>query len=130
MTHAVARPRLSLAGLIVLSIAACGLGQEPTGQASGPPATTVSIVAQDLAFAPVAVSIPSGVVFALAFDNQDPGILHNVTIQTAAGQVVFRGETFAGIEQRIYRVVPLDQGEFRVLCDVHPTMVATLKAMP
>lgn len=130
MTDAIARPRPFLASLVVLSVAACGFGQGPIGQASGSPATRVTIVAQNLAFAPVAISIPSGVVFALDFDNQDPGILHNVTIVSAAGEVVFRGETFAGIERQTYRVVPLEAGQLRILCDVHPTMAATLVAGP
>ena len=121
---------VALLGGLVFLVGACGLGQGPTGYGSGVPETTVGVVARDLAFAPTALAVPSGVVFELAFDNQDPGILHNVTIVSLAGGVVFRGETFAGIDRRAFLVAPLAGGDYRLRCDAHPTMSGRLLAAP
>ena len=122
--------RVPLLGGLVFVVGACGIGQSPTGYGSGLPETTVAVAARDLAFAPTALAVPSGVVFELSFDNQDPGILHNVTIESLAGGVVFRGETFAGIGRRAFLVAPLERGEYRLRCDAHPTMSGRLVAAP
>lgn len=74
--------------------------------------------------------MPSGRVVGITLDNRDPGILHNLTLVSSEGEVAFRGETFAGLETRTYLVAPLEAGEFRLLCDVHPTMTASLRATP
>jgi len=110
--------------------AGCAIGQAPTGQASGSPAVTAVVVARDIAFDPATVQVPSGQVVGITLDNRDPGILHNITLVSDAGDVVFRGETFAGLAARTYLVAPLEAGEYRLLCDVHPTMAASLQAGP
>lgn len=109
-----------------LAVAACSLGQAPTGETSASPAVTAVIVARDFAFEPVDLRLPSGVAVGIALDNRDPGILHNITITSAQGDIVFRGSTFGGIELRTYRVAPLSEGKFRFVCDVHPGMAGTL----
>lgn len=115
-----------LAGLV----AGCAIGQAPTGQGSGSPAATTVVVAQDIAFDPAIVEVPSGEVVGIVLDNRDPGILHNIALVSTTGTVVFRGETFAGLATRTYLLAPLDAGDYRLLCDVHPTMTALLRASP
>lgn len=109
-----------------LALAACSLGQSPTGDTAASPAVTTVIVARDLAFDASTVRLPSGVPVGITLDNRDPGILHNVSISSPQGNVVFRGATFAGIERRTYRLAPLPQGTFRFICDVHPGMAGEL----
>lgn len=122
--------QFSKALLLSSLVAGCAIGQAPTGQASGSPAATVIVVARDIAFDPAALQVPSGRIVGITLDNRDPGILHNITLVSSAGEVAFRGETFAGLETRTYLVAPLEAGEFRLLCDVHPTMTAALRATP
>lgn len=88
------------------------------------------MIAQDLSFVPSSVRLPSGVALGITLNNRDPGILHNITIDSERGDVVFRGETFAGIEERTYVVAPLTAGGYRLLCDVHPTMTGTITVDP
>ena len=111
-------------------VAGCALGQAPTGQASGSPAATVVVVARDIVFDPAALRVPGGRVVGITLDNRDPGILHNIMLVSSTGDVAFRGETFSGLETRTYLVAPLEAGEYRLLCDVHPTMTASLRATP
>lgn len=110
----------------LVSLQACSLGQAPTGATSASPAVTVQLGALNLAFEPATLVLPSGTPVGITLDNRDPGILHNIAIMTADGTLVFRGETFAGIEARTYRVAALSAGEYRFVCDVHPTMSGAL----
>lgn len=118
--------RCLVLGIAVVMPVGCALGQAPMGETSASPAVTVDVVALDLRFDPGTLRLPSGTPAGITLDNRDPGILHNVAIIAADGTVLFRGETFAGIEPRTYRVAPLPEGEFRFICDVHPTMTGTL----
>lgn len=130
-TDRMKRSRPRLWGLLFVPlVAGCALGQPPIGSASGQPTASAQIRAADLGFDPVSLRLPSGEIVAIRFDNRDPGILHNVTVASDGGDVVFRGETFAGIDSRTYVVAPLAPGEFLLLCDVHPTMIATLTVDP
>lgn len=118
--------RAPLAAVALAALGACSVGQAPAGQTSASPAVTVEVVARNLAFDPSVIRLVSGTPTGITLDNRDPGILHNLAILAADGTLVFRGETFAGIEARTYRVAPLVKGEFRFVCDVHPTMTGTL----
>lgn len=119
-------PGRLVAMVMPVALAACALGQAPTGATSASPAVTVLVVARDLAFDPGSVELPTGTPVAITLDNRDPGILHNIAILASDGSALFRGETFAGIEARTYHVAPLPDGQFRFVCDVHPGMEGTL----
>ena len=117
----------SLVLALVATIAGgCALGQRPTGDATGSPTTAIVVVAKDIAFQPSSLGLPSGAIVALTLENRDPGILHNVTILSAPGEVIFRGATFTGIASRTHVIAPLSSGEYRFACDVHPTMTGTI----
>jgi plastocyanin len=85
-------------------------------------------VAAQIAFDIATMSAPADTAFRIDFDNQDAGVLHNVAIHegSASGTAVFTGETFAGVDQRVYDVPALAAGEYAFICSVHPTMAGTL----
>ncbi|MGZ8625008.1 MAG: cupredoxin domain-containing protein, partial [Actinomycetota bacterium] len=66
---------------------------------------------------------PAGKPFSIAFDNQDPGVPHNVAIYTddSATESLFVGELVPGPKKVTYEVGPLDPGTYFFRCDVHPT---------
>jgi plastocyanin len=116
------------AATLALLAAACGSG---TPQASGPTpsltANSPTIVAKNIKFVTGTVTAPAGRAFAMDFDNQD-GAPHNVSIYTADGSTVFRGEVFGGSAHRTYAIPALTAGTYTFKCDVHPEMTGTLTA--
>jgi hypothetical protein len=111
-------------------VSACALGAPPVGHGSESPAALTTVIAYELEFAQAVVQSPSLATFGIRFENRDPGILHNLAIVSEQGGVVFRGETFAGIETRSFLVAPLAAGSYSLRCDVHPTMSAALEVAP
>lgn len=74
------------------------------------------------------LSLPAGSEVTLTFDNQDPGIQHNVGIYTEqGGDELFMGDIIPGPDTTEYMVPALDAGTYHFQCDVHPTtMTGTL----
>ncbi len=95
----------------------------PSGQ---PAATTLKVVAQNIAFDVSELEAPAGQPFAIEFANQDAGVPHNVAIKEASGADVFKGEIFNGVETRTYQVPALAAGTYTFYCSVHPNMTGTL----
>jgi len=64
----------------------------------------------------------AGIAFAVTFDNQDTGVIHNFVITKPDGSKVDMGDTafFAGVAAKTYDVPALDAGEYPFLCEVHP----------
>jgi plastocyanin len=141
----------------VLFLAACGGGgDDPAGEETGASTTggtgtteetgttgtdageyllTAPEGSATTGFEPTALEVPAGEPFDLSFDNQDPGIPHNVVIyagDSAEGTPVFsppNGETVTGEDEVVYQVPALDAGAYTFICSVHPTtMVGTLTA--
>jgi plastocyanin len=104
------------------------------GWAAGPlppsaaPTAIVSLLikARNIRFDTDHLEAPAGRAFVLEFDNDDPGIPHNVDINDATGASVFKGAIHIGPSEALYEVPALAAGSYTFHCDVHPTMRGTL----
>jgi plastocyanin len=85
-------------------------------------------------FSPDSLQVEAGVPIALDFDNQDPGVGHNVQIfdgQDDAAPSLFDGTVTTGPSRITYAVEPLDEGDYFFHCRIHPTtMTGTITAAP
>ena len=97
------------------------------GPASAPTAD-VTIVASNIQYTTTTATAPAGKPFTIAFDNQDSGTPHNVSIHTgaASGQQVFLGKIVTGPIIEIYDVPALPAGTYTYVCSVHANMTGTL----
>lgn len=110
--------------------AALLLAPKGAGEGAEGPAITIALAAKDIAFTTDALRAPADEPFAIAFDNQDPGIPHNVEIFEAedfSGEPVFEGELVTGPAQVTYEVPALAAATYYFNCVVHPTMVGTIE---
>jgi plastocyanin len=106
-------------------------GSEPASAApppGGPVANgaTVHIAAQNIEFDTNHLDAPAGQAFTLEFDNNDPGIPHNVEIKDASGASRFKGQIVTGPMKVSYQIPALEAGTYMFICDVHPNMTGTL----
>ena len=99
-----------------------------TPSSSAPTGAVLHISAQNIAFDTDHLEAPAGQAFALDFDNNDPGIPHNVEIKDANGTSVFKGQIITGPAKISYQVPALAAGSYMFVCDVHPNMTGTLTA--
>lgn len=101
-----------------------------SGAGAGPsiPAADATIRAQGIQFLDRSVVVPAGRPFTIAFANLDAGVPHNVDIRSAAGDNLFVGEVFNGVDVRVYEVPALPAGEYSFVCSVHPNMTGTITA--
>jgi len=95
------------------------------GAATGSP---LHISAQNIAFDTNHLESPAGQAFVLEFDNNDPGVPHNVEIKDGNGTSVFKGQIITGPAKATYQVPALAAGSYTFACDVHPDMTGTLAA--
>jgi plastocyanin len=75
-------------------------------------------------FSTDALAIKAAAPIELEFDNQDPGVGHNVQIfdgPDEAAPVLFNGAIITGPAKETYSVEPLPEGEYFFNCRVHPT---------
>jgi plastocyanin len=88
----------------------------------------VTIVAIGVQYTTTTASAPAGKPFTIAFDNQDAGIPHNVSIHAggAGGQQVFLGKIVTGPIIEVYDVPALAAGTYTYVCSVHANMTGTL----
>jgi copper-containing nitrite reductase len=97
----------------------------PSGGAAQcvPNGTTLHLTAANIAFDTDCLAAPAGSPFTVIFDNQDPGIPHNLSIYTddSASQALFTGELVTGPKKTTYKIDALDPGTYFFRCDVHPT---------
>lgn len=100
----------------------------PAPAPSGDAGPTIALSALDVAFEQATLNVPAGAPFRIEFDNKDAAVPHNVVIhkESAAGEVVFKGDIFNGPAKQTYDVPALDAGAYVFVCIVHPTMTGTL----
>jgi len=130
----VAGIRIVMAMLLVLTAAACGSAPSPspsTGPAIGP-GVRIDLVAVNIEFQPGAVAIPAGTDFVVRLDNRDAGIPHNVVLLADANftTTLAKGEIVNGPSVVDLAVAGLIPGSYRLMCEVHPNMVADLTVEP
>ena len=128
----------AVAGIAMLTggvaIVAMGSGEE-----TGPEPLQVSLVAPEGAaasgFAQTTLQVEADRPTALDFDNQDPGVPHNVVIfgedpaSNPQATPLFSGALITGPLQSTYDVPPLAAGAYFFNCVVHPTtMTGTIES--
>jgi plastocyanin len=126
----------AIAGVAMLAggiaLIAVGAGGENGG--GGGPAVTISLTAKGIAFEETSLSVSAGKPFAIAFDNQDAGIQHDVQIfdnESFSGTPLLDGEIVTGPAKITYEAPALDPGTYSFHCSVHPAqMKGTIEATP
>jgi plastocyanin/uncharacterized membrane protein (DUF485 family) len=128
----------AIAGIAMLTggvaIVAIGAGEE-----TGPEPLQVSISAPEGAavsgFVPTTLQVEADRPTALDFDNQDPGVPHNVVVfeedpaANPQAATLFSGALTTGPLQTTYDVPPLAAGSYFFNCQVHPTtMIGTVES--
>ncbi len=98
----------------------------PSAGSSAPAGTTLNLTAHNIAYDTTSLQTAAGQPFVINFTNNDPGVTHNVQIADGTGQVVFKGEIFAGPDHRQYPIPALAAGTYTFSCSVHPQMTGTL----
>lgn len=129
---AVAAMAGAVAGVAMLAGGVALIAFAPKSEGAGPqgPAVTVALVAKDLQFNPTKLSVPADAPFAIAFDNQDATIQHDVQIfdnPDRTGTPLFDGALLTGVGKTTYQVGALDAGTYYFHCVVHPTMIGTIE---
>ena len=110
--------------------AALLLAARPAEEGAEGPEVTIALAAEGIVFGTDVLRAPAEEPFALAFDNRDAGIQHNVEIFDDAdysGTPLWKGELVTGPAQVTYEVPALEAGTYWFNCVVHPTMVGTLE---
>ena len=103
--------------------AGAGSAQSPAPSANAVPAVTAfKVVAKNLAFEPLSLTVPANTPFTIAFDNQDPPrIDHDVDIFSADQSTKDADtDTVPGGTQVTYRYQGLPPGRYIYICSVHP----------
>lgn len=97
----------------------------PTPQATPPPGAIVIGADPVQKYDRDRLEAPADTPFVIAFDNRDIGQSHNVSIQDAAGTLIFNGDPIVtGPAQATYNVAEgLASGTYRFFCIVHPTIM-------
>jgi plastocyanin len=84
--------------------------------------TALSITASDNKYDKDCLAVPAGQASTIAFDNEDRGIPHNVSIykDDTANEALFKGEVIEGPKKITYNVPALPEGRYFFRCDPHP----------
>jgi plastocyanin len=98
----------------------------PPASSSVPAGATLHIAAQNIEFDTDHLEAPAGQAFTIEFNNNDPGVPHNVEIKDANGASMFKGQIITGPAMTSYQVPALPAGTYMFVCDVHPNMTGTL----
>ena len=121
MIGAVAGVAMFAGGIAILAIG--------SGKSVGPQTITLAAPkgAAATGFAPNTLSVEADKPIVLEFDNQDPGVQHNVMIfgedptKNPKAAAIFTGALTTGPEKAPYKVPALKAGTYYFHCEVHPT---------
>ena len=106
--------RRALAFPLAAALAACALV----------PAEPVTIVAQNIEFAPKVIQLPAGQGFHLTLDNRDDGVPHGLSLQTRTSGVepdeLWASQIQIGPTKAEYDIPALAAGPYLLICPVHP----------
>ncbi|HXY71790.1 MAG TPA: cupredoxin domain-containing protein [Actinomycetota bacterium] len=96
-----------------------------TGSSAPGGVPAVHETAGQVTFGSTTLQAPANTPFDIVFDNQAPGVAHNVAIYTnsSASTVLFRGALVTGVKTVTYHVPALKPGTYFFRCDVHPTQM-------
>jgi len=124
-TVAILLPTVGALAWLIPAGDASSAATEPACTAAG---TQLSISASDKKFDKDCLAVPADQDFTIAFDNQDPGVPHNVAIyDTDRGdKVLFKGDIIFGPNKVTYAVPAQPAGTYQFRCDPHDeTMIGT-----
>ena len=102
-------------------ITALESGETPAPSAGGECTTTIEIKASNIAFDIDSFEVPADADFCINFENQED-VEHNVAIYDG-GEALFTGESLPEAGSITYHVPALPAGEYRFICDFHPTVM-------
>ena len=105
---------------------ALGCTSSPTLPGSPPPGAII-VSANQQQFEQAVVNSPASSPFTIWFENRET-VPHNVNVLDGAGVSLAKGDIFSGPAARPLEVPALAQGNYRLICDVHPDMSAQLIA--
>jgi len=123
---------------VLITLAPIGLGwlnSMAPGEATPTPVSVPAVpeisASNAISFDTSLLIVPAGRTFDLIFNNNDPGVPHNVEIadSSARGTVYLDGEIINGVASITYQVPALTEGDYYFLCIVHPNMNGTVRAM-
>ena len=83
--------------------------------------TTVSIVAQNIAFDIDSFEVPANTPFCIEFENKDT-TSHNVAIYDGS-EALFSGEFLTEPGTTTYQVPALPEGSYQFKCEAHPAQM-------
>jgi plastocyanin len=143
------RPRVGNGALLSVAVGVAGVGMLASGAAlllgapteEGGEAVAIPLVAPAGAategFQQDTLTAPSDQPFVIEFDNQDPGVQHNVVVASddpakdPNATTLLTGEAVVGPAQAADQVPALPEGSYYFYCEFHPTtMTGTLTAAP
>ena len=105
--------------VIAAGLAACGDDDGGAASEPVPDNPDALVVAEDMAFDPDELRIPSGRPATIVIDNRDDGVNHNIHIEDAPEPD--RTPLEPG-RSRQALTVDLQPGEYTFVCDLHPNM--------
>ena len=144
------RKRVSTGSLLTVGLGVCGIAMLASGAAillgtgeegTGGEAVVLTITAPPNAaldnFQETSLTAPSDTAFTIQFDNQDPGVSHDVIVASddpakdPSAQTFVDGTPITGVASTQYPAPALAAGKYYFFCSIHPTqMFGTLTTSP
>jgi plastocyanin len=96
--------------------------------APGAPQGPVVTASDPTAFSPNTIDLPAGQPTTITFDNEDPGITHNLDVfrDQAYTQEIAKTPDVTGVSSGQVALPALEAGTYYFRCDYHPVMTGTI----